>query len=852
MSSAPCITALLTPPPPPHPRTLHDETSTARGEIGNCLARLRIDVPKIRSDAIRIFQLALDMGQGKLVLEDERYRHVDLGSGVGATRGVAFEGGNMVQGRKSNQTCASCVYLACRRNAYPIMLIEVADVTGVNVFVLGRSYLRLAYLLRYDPAMADAHRSGSSSSSSSGNGDILEPSLYIRRFASLLDFGDETEAVVEDALRLCTRFKHDWLSSGRRPSGISGACLLLAARMNNFRRSVAEIVQVVKVADGTLKKRLDEFRRLPAAQLSIEAFRASGDAEHLQVEGAEQPLPPSSAVNQAKERERLARIRQRRRIRNRGRWRKAREEYGLGSDFELDDEEEEEDEGLDGEDQEESDDEEEEGEQEEAAAKSAGEKRKRTAALFFDDPEAAAAASSSGAPTPPPTAGAGDSHEPGDTDAAAAAEAQEQEKNAAAVEESVDAMLTEEVQGLLESEQLKEDLRKEEERQARTERLARMTAAERKAALAKEREEEEAAAAREKAQSEGGRREGAGDAQAEADGDGDSAEESAGRPSKRPRRGAQPEAGSYEAEGEEEEQDEGDPADVAAAGLLAMHAGRASPGAGDDAESTPAAAPASSSVEMKRVAKEALREARRAEKRQRRMDKIAAKRAERREERRKRAERRKAERLAAAAAEEEGGNPFEGLDEAELDEYLLDEEESKVKARIWTEFNKEWLQEALEKQLKEEEDLRNGIEPKRAKARKKKDPAVVRDSTNPMGIDAVDSATQFLKKKLPQSSKINYEALNSMMRGVGGGGSGSQANRRGTGAGPSSSSASSRRRATREGTTADPNLVGRAASRAVSEASTGAGADSDYLSESAHGGGASSAAGSEYGYDEYD
>ena len=76
-----------------------------------------------------------------------------------------------------------------------------------------------------------------------------------------------------DAVRLVQRFDRDWMTKGRRPAGICGACLLLAARMNNFRRSVAEIVQVVKIADTTLKKRLDEFRRTPSGALTLADFR---------------------------------------------------------------------------------------------------------------------------------------------------------------------------------------------------------------------------------------------------------------------------------------------------------------------------------------------------------------------------------------------------------------------------------------------------------------------------------------------------------------------------------------------------------------------------------------------------
>lgn len=102
---------------------------------------------------------------------------------------------------------------------------------------------------------------------------LVDPSHYISRFAALLEFGEETHQVAMDAVRLVQRFDRDWMTRGRRPAGICGACLLLAARMNNFRRSVAEIVQVVKIADTTLKKRLEEFRSTPSGQLTLADFR---------------------------------------------------------------------------------------------------------------------------------------------------------------------------------------------------------------------------------------------------------------------------------------------------------------------------------------------------------------------------------------------------------------------------------------------------------------------------------------------------------------------------------------------------------------------------------------------------
>ena len=102
---------------------------------------------------------------------------------------------------------------------------------------------------------------------------LVDPSHYISRFAALLEFGDETHRVATDAVRLVQRFDRDWVTKGRRPAGICGAALLLAARMNNFRRSVEEIVQVVKIADTTLKKRLEEFKKTPSGALTLADFR---------------------------------------------------------------------------------------------------------------------------------------------------------------------------------------------------------------------------------------------------------------------------------------------------------------------------------------------------------------------------------------------------------------------------------------------------------------------------------------------------------------------------------------------------------------------------------------------------
>jgi transcription factor IIIB subunit 2 len=125
----------------------------------------------------------------------------------------------------------------------------------INVFVLGSTFLKLVRELNI-------------------NLPIIDPVIYITRFAALLDFGEETQKVALDATRLVNRMGRDWMQIGRRPSGICGACLLLAARMNNFRRSIEEVVQVVKIADVTLRRRLAEFKETASGSLTVNDFRS--------------------------------------------------------------------------------------------------------------------------------------------------------------------------------------------------------------------------------------------------------------------------------------------------------------------------------------------------------------------------------------------------------------------------------------------------------------------------------------------------------------------------------------------------------------------------------------------------
>lgn len=133
---------------------------------------------------------------------------------------------------------------------------SVTNIAKIDYFELGRVYKDIVSTFSLE---------GSQSK------HIL-PEDLIYRFCSKLDFGEMTIRVATDAIKLCQRMGRDWMVAGRRPSGICGACIVMAARMWNFRRTVLEVVHVVKVTTSTIEQRLDEFTVTESSDMSIEEF----------------------------------------------------------------------------------------------------------------------------------------------------------------------------------------------------------------------------------------------------------------------------------------------------------------------------------------------------------------------------------------------------------------------------------------------------------------------------------------------------------------------------------------------------------------------------------------------------
>jgi len=164
---------------------------------------------------------------------------------------------NFVKGRKIMHVSCACLYTVCRKNESAHMLIDFSEVVKVNVFKIAAIFLKFIKLTSMTMPLND-------------------PSLYIHRFVGQLKLEDGTSKVANTALRLVARMKRDWMATGRRPSGLCGAAIIIACRMHNFFRSKDEVVRIVRVSPETLKSRLLEFGNTASAYLTTEEINAEG------------------------------------------------------------------------------------------------------------------------------------------------------------------------------------------------------------------------------------------------------------------------------------------------------------------------------------------------------------------------------------------------------------------------------------------------------------------------------------------------------------------------------------------------------------------------------------------------
>jgi transcription factor IIIB subunit 2 len=241
-----------------------DQTSTSRGLYGHSGNSRSLTIDKARNQM---------MG----VAHNLKIPESTVQQAVAHYKRALHKG--FVKGRKSRFVTSACLYLACRLHKTSHMLLNFSSLLYVNIYVLGSTYLQLVRCLEID------------------NIPPIDPTLFVQRFVSKIDFPTESDGrkVMKDAIRLVQRMNKDWITEGRRPAGVAAASVLLACRMNNFRRSKLQIMQLAMISEGTIDDRLKEFRNTDAATLTIRDFRATN------VDSAADP--PSFTRNKERQRQ---------------------------------------------------------------------------------------------------------------------------------------------------------------------------------------------------------------------------------------------------------------------------------------------------------------------------------------------------------------------------------------------------------------------------------------------------------------------------------------------------------------------------------------------------------------------
>ncbi|KAM3266059.1 transcription factor IIIB 70 kDa subunit-like [Capsicum annuum] len=174
---------------------------------------------------------------------------------------------SFTKGRRKEQVQAACLYIACRENKKPFLLIDFSEYLRINVYVLGAVFLQLCKILHLEdhPIVQKP----------------VDPSLFIHRFTDRL-FGGRKPNISRTALHILASMKRDWMQTGRKPSGLCGAALYIASLSHGLSCSKSEIIKVVHICEATLTKRLIEFENTESGSLTIDEFNTR--AEELEKE----------------------------------------------------------------------------------------------------------------------------------------------------------------------------------------------------------------------------------------------------------------------------------------------------------------------------------------------------------------------------------------------------------------------------------------------------------------------------------------------------------------------------------------------------------------------------------------
>lgn len=164
---------------------------------------------------------------------------------------------NLSKGKSILYTLSACIYISCRQEATPHLLIDFSNVLRIDMYQIGKIFLKIRNTFGLEFNSFDIGG--------------IDMSLYLHRFVSQLKFKNSKEIILLST-RILNRMKKDWIMEGRKPNNSCGAAILLASRILGEPKDISEIAKIVHAAPSTISKRLREISETESAMLNITKF----------------------------------------------------------------------------------------------------------------------------------------------------------------------------------------------------------------------------------------------------------------------------------------------------------------------------------------------------------------------------------------------------------------------------------------------------------------------------------------------------------------------------------------------------------------------------------------------------
>jgi len=145
---------------------------------------------------------------------------------------------DLIQGRSIEAIVAACVYASCRCGGYTRTIEEIAERAKCDQQAMTNGYQVLNRELGVEAL-------------------VMTPKSLLPRIASLVGVSD---GVRHRALELATFATECGIANGRKPSGVAGACLYLAATESETSVTQNEVADAAGTSPVTLRKRYTELQ----------------------------------------------------------------------------------------------------------------------------------------------------------------------------------------------------------------------------------------------------------------------------------------------------------------------------------------------------------------------------------------------------------------------------------------------------------------------------------------------------------------------------------------------------------------------------------------------------------------